>query len=377
MLILGIESSCDETAAAVVEDGRVVRSSFVASQDALHLPYQGVVPEIAARAHLAAVIPITDQALRVADVKSEALDGVAVTHVPGLIGALLIGLTAAKTLAWVYRKPLIGVNHLHAHIYSCALGRETPIFPCVSLVVSGGHTSLYYSMDELTHELMGATIDDAVGEAFDKVASILKLGYPGGPAIDKAAQKGNPRAVRFPRTRLGPQSLDFSFSGIKTAVLYHVEGQDRGKKGSGPFCARPGRPWRPGSGAHPGSRHKLDLTPFSEQETCDIAASFQEAVVDVVVAKTLAAVRLRDARRLAVGGGVARNSRLREKLAEACAKEEIELILPNPSYCVDNGAMVAGLGWHALRRGRVAGLDLDAFPRDVMSRRVGPPREKP
>jgi len=339
MLVLGIESSCDETAAAVVADGRIVRSNVVATQNALHLPYRGVVPEIAARAHLTSMIPVIDSALRSASVALEDVDGIAVTNTPGLIGALLIGITAAKTLSWALEKPLVAVNHLHAHIYSCALSREAPIFPCVSLVVSGGHTSIYFSRDELTHELMGATQDDAAGEAFDKVAAILNLGYPGGPAIDKAAKQGHAEAVRFPRTRLGPRSLDFSFSGIKTAVLYHC----CGKKG----------------------REECLLSP---EETADVAAGFQEAVVDVLVEKTMAAVRLRRAHRLAVGGGVARNSRLREKLTVASRQAGVELILPEPVYCIDNGAMVAGLGYHALKQGRTAGPELDAVPRQLDSR---------
>ena len=339
MLILGIESSCDETAAAVVADGRLVLSSIVATQDALHLPYRGVVPEIAARAHLVAMTPVIDGALRSADITADALDAIAVTNTPGLVGALLIGVTAAKTLAWVFGKPLVAVNHLHAHIYSCALSREASIFPCVSLVVSGGHTSIYYSSDELTHELMGATQDDAAGEAFDKVAAILNLGYPGGPAIDNAATQGRADAIRFPRSRLGPRSLDFSFSGIKTAVLYHC----RGKTGR-------------------------DECRLSAAETADVAAGFQEAVVEVLVDKTMSAVRRRRAKRLAVGGGVARNSRLRERLAFAAKQAAVELILPDPVYCLDNGAMVAGLGYHALKRGWTVGLDLDAVPRQLESR---------
>ncbi len=339
MLVLGIESSCDETAAAVVVDGGAVRSNVVATQDALHLPYRGVVPEIAARAHLAAMVPVIESALGGANVALDEVDAIAVTNTPGLIGALLIGVTAAKTLAWTLNKPLVALNHLHSHIYACALARETPMFPCVSLVVSGGHTSLYYSSDELTHELLGATQDDAAGEAFDKVAAILNLAYPGGPAIDKAAKRGHAGAVKFPRTRLGPRSLDFSFSGIKTAVLYHC----RGKKGR-------------------------DECRLSSDETADVAAGFQEAVVDVLVEKTMAAVRRRRAQRLAVGGGVARNSRLRERLTMAAKQSGVELILPEPVYCIDNGAMVAGLGYHAVKRGLTAGPDLDAVPRLLESR---------
>lgn len=340
MRILGIESSCDETAAAVVEDGRRALSSVVATQDKLHLPYRGVVPEIAARAHLDNILPVIEEALRRAETAPEELDAVAVANKPGLIGALLIGLTAAKTLAWRYRKPLIPVNHLHAHIYSCALERRSAVFPCISLVVSGGHTSIYHSADELSHERLGATQDDAAGEAFDKVAAILGLGYPGGPAIDKAAKQGDLKAIRFPRSRLG-DSFDFSFSGLKTAVLYHCYGQD---------CRAP------------------DPSALEDGLKADVAASFQEAVVDVLVQKTIAAAQSRGAERILIGGGVARNSRLRERLSEEAEKSSIELIMPEPSYCVDNGAMVAGLAYHALKRGVSADLELDAVSRAEDSR---------
>ena len=348
MLILGIESSCDETAAAVVADGTDVRSSVVASQDSLHSPYRGVVPEIAARAHLSALIPVLDEALSQAGVSRRELDALAVVHTPGLIGALLIGLTAAKTLAWVFHKPLVGINHLHAHIYASALGTSRRVFPCVSLVVSGGHTSLYFSRDELNHELMGATQDDAAGEAFDKVAALLGVGYPGGPAIDRLARRGDPNAIAFPRPRLDRDRLDFSFSGLKTAVLYHCRGQK---------ARRP--------------RALID------GEKADVAAGFQEAVVDVLVEKAMRAVAQRRAARLLVGGGVARNSRLRHRLAQAAGDTGVELLLPEPRYCVDNAAMVAGLGYHALRRGQRADLDLDAVPRPPESRAAYRRRERP
>jgi N6-L-threonylcarbamoyladenine synthase len=334
MFFLGIETSCDETAAAVVKDGRQVLSSIVASQDKLHLPYGGVVPEIACRAHLMAVLPVIRRALDQAQVRLDELDGVAVTHTPGLVGALLIGLTAAKTLAWLQDLPIIGVNHLHAHAYAAALERKAPLFPCVSLVASGGHTSLFHSRSPIEHETLGATLDDAAGEAFDKAANILGLGYPGGPNIDRAARAGDPRAIPFPRTRLGPGSLDFSFSGIKTAVLYHCRGQN------------PRRPRPLPTG----------------REIADVAASFQEAVVDTLVEKLLEAARRAGASRIAVGGGVAANSRLRERLADAAARRRLEVVLPSIRYCMDNAAMVAGIAQPLYAAGRVSDLALDAWP---------------
>jgi N6-L-threonylcarbamoyladenine synthase len=342
MLFLGIETSCDETAAAVVEDGRQVLSSIVASQDTLHLPYGGVVPEIACRAHLTAVLPVIRRALEEAQVRLEELDGVAVTHTPGLIGALLIGVTAAKTLAWLRDLPIIGVNHLHAHAYAAALEREAPLFPCVSLVASGGHTSLFLSRSAIEHETLGATLDDAAGEAFDKAASILGLGYPGGPSIDRAARAGDPRAIAFPRTRLGPDSLDFSFSGIKTAVLYHCRGQN-------PRAPRP---------------------PPTGQEIADVAASFQEAVVDTLVEKLLEAARRAGASRIAVGGGVAANSRLRERLADAARRRGLEVVLPPIRYCMDNAAMVAGIAHPLYAAGRASDLTLDACPTERRDKKM-------
>jgi N6-L-threonylcarbamoyladenine synthase len=333
MLILGIETSCDETAAAVVRDGRTVLSNVVASQDKLHLPYGGVVPEIACRAHLSAMLPVLHRAVEQAGVAIEEIDAVAAANRPGLIGSLLIGLTAAKVIAWLYDRPLIGVNHVHAHAYAASLDRETPVFPCVTLVASGGHTSLFHSRSPIDHELLGATRDDAAGEAFDKAASILGLAYPGGPAVDRAARTGNPKAVRFKRTRF-EGSLDFSFSGIKTAVLYHCRGQN---------AAEP--------------RKSL-----SQQEIADTAAGFQEAVARTLADRLIEAADRVGARRIAVGGGVAANSRLRELLLRDSARRGLELVMPPMEYCVDNAAMVAGLGWHLYRAGEVADLTLDAFP---------------
>ena len=334
MRILGIETSCDETAAAVVEDGRRVLSNVVASQDRLHVPYGGVVPEIACRAHLAAILPVISLALEQAGVEIGKVDAVAVSRHPGLIGALLIGLTAAKTMAWLEDVPLLGVNHLHAHAYVAALDREEPVFPAVCLVASGGHTVLFHSRSPLEHERLGGTQDDAAGEAFDKVASLLGLSYPGGPSIDRAAREGNPKAVSFPRARLGENSLDFSFSGLKTAVLYHVHGRDS----------------------------RVRRRDISAAEVADVAASFQEAVVDVLVEKLLAAAGQTGAQRIIIGGGVAANSRLRERLREESAQLHLELVLPPVRQCVDNAAMVAGIAWHLYKAGEVSDLTLDATP---------------
>jgi N6-L-threonylcarbamoyladenine synthase len=334
MKILGIETSCDETCAAVVEDGRRVLSNVVASQVEIHRKYGGVVPEIASRAHLEALVPVVTEALQSPAAAGKDIEAVAVVNRPGLIGSLLLGLTAAKTLAWVRGVPLVAVNHIEAHIYAACLERDALPFPCVSLIVSGGHTSLYHSTGPLEHRLLGATTDDAAGEAFDKVAALLDLGYPGGPAVDRAAQGGSPRAVDFPRPWLGPDSFDFSFSGLKTAVLYHVRGKGAGAK-----------------------RRATHLTP---RETADVAASFQEAVVDVLVGKALRAAEATGAGRVLVGGGVAANRRLRARLQEEADAAGLDVFIPPMAYCTDNAAMVAGLAYHALQAGRTADLDLEA-----------------
>ncbi|MCX5649104.1 MAG: tRNA (adenosine(37)-N6)-threonylcarbamoyltransferase complex transferase subunit TsaD [Planctomycetota bacterium] len=334
MKILGIETSCDETCAAVVLDGRRVLSSIVATQIEIHRKYGGVVPEIASRAHIEALVPVVAEALQEARTPADALDAVAVVHRPGLIGSLLLGLSAAKTLAWLRGVPLVGVNHIEGHIYAACLERDALPFPCVSLIVSGGHTSLYRSEGPADHRLLGATTDDAAGEAFDKVASILGLEYPGGPSVDRAAEGGNPKAVTFPRSWLGPDSFDFSFSGLKTAVLYHVRGK--------------------------GAEAKRRATLLAPEETADVAASFQEAVVDVLVTKTLRAAEASGVDRVIVGGGVAANRRLRARLQEEAGRAGIEVLLPAMRFCTDNAAMVAGLAYHYARAGRFADLDLEA-----------------
>jgi N6-L-threonylcarbamoyladenine synthase len=337
MNILGIETSCDETAAAVVVDGARVLSSAVSTQHELHRRFGGVVPEIACRAHIEHVLPVVAAAVDEAGIKLEELDAIAVTTTPGLIGALLIGVTAAKALSWALEVPLLAANHLHEHIYAAWLADREPSLPAVSLVVSGGHTSLFLTEGPLRHRPLGATVDDAAGEAFDKVANILRLGYPGGPAIDRAARAGNPRAVDFPRSWLGPESDDFSFSGLKTAVLYHCLGTNP-------------------------SREDIEAAHYDEPFVADVAASFQEAVVDVLAGKALRAVERHGAAGLIVGGGVAANSRLRERFQREAAERGLQLHLAPRALCTDNAAMTAGLGYHLMRAGRTAALDIEAVP---------------
>jgi N6-L-threonylcarbamoyladenine synthase len=325
--ILGIESSCDETSAAVVIDGREVLSCVVASQDEFHAKFRGVVPEIASRAHLEKINLVVGQALEQAGLSFDQLDAIAAVNTPGLVGCLLIGFTAGKTYAWTLGKPLIAIHHVQAHAYGAVLDHPGEAFPAIAFLVSGGHTSLYRCRNPLEMETVGSTQDDAAGEAFDKVASILDLPFPGGPSIDKLARTGNPRAVRFPRTWLGKESLDFSFSGLKTAVLYHVRGTD---------LSRP------------------DSSHLTDQEKADVAASFQGAVVEVLVEKAVRACRKFGMTKLLVGGGVAANSYFRRELAERTNQEHIELILAKPKLCTDNAAMVAGLAYHKFIAGRFA-----------------------
>lgn len=352
--ILGIESTCDETAAAIVVDGCNVRSNIVSSQTALHAKYRGVVPEIASRAHLENILPVIEQAVSAAGIRMNDVDAVAVAYRPGLIGSLLIGVTAAKTLAWCLGKPLIGVDHVHAHLYSVCLSPSSPLslysggglgwgprakdlsntianvpMPAVGLVCSGGHTALYKLNDFLNVELLGSTLDDAVGEAYDKVAAILQLGYPGGPIIDELARHGNAESVKFPRALLDRDSLDFSFSGLKTAVLYHVRG-------------RQGR--------------QRDVADCTEQQIRDVAASFQAACVDVLCTKVRRAAERFSARAVVIGGGVSANSALRRAMADLPWPS----FFPQPEFCTDNAAMTAGLADLLLAAGKVTPLDLDA-----------------
>jgi N6-L-threonylcarbamoyladenine synthase len=333
MYFLGIETSCDETAAAIFTEGPAVLSSVVASQTDLHARFGGVVPEVAARAHLQRLLPVIEEALRQAGIALEQVGCISVLNTPGLVGALLVGVSAAKMLAVTLDVPLISANHIEAHVYACRLAAGRDIFPCVGLVVSGGHTSLFDCQTALDFRLLGATTDDAAGEAFDKVASLLQLGFPGGPAVEREAAHGNPRAYRFPRAFLHDERLDFSFSGLKTAVLYTVRGHDL---------------------AHP-------LPPPDEKTRADLAASFQQAVVDVLVSKARQALRLTGHRRLAVGGGVAANRPLRAALEAMAAAEGAELFIPPLKLCTDNAAMAA-VAVEKWRRRELAPLDLDAVP---------------
>lgn len=328
--ILAIESTCDETAAAVVVDGREVRSNVVATQVELHAKYRGVVPEIASRAHIENILPVLEESLAKAACGLADLDAIAVAHRPGLIGSLLIGVTAAKSLAWSLGKPLIAVDHVHAHLYSVMLDSEVdPDMPAVGMVCSGGHTAMYdvRAWDDVT--LIGTTIDDAVGEAYDKVAAILGLAYPGGPIVDRLAAEGDPKAIAFPRTYLDRASLDFSFSGLKTAVLYHVRGV-------------PGQN-KPGAA-------------MTEQHLRDVCASFQAACVDVITKKLRRALKQTNARSVILGGGVSANRGLRAALANF----DVPVRFPSMPYCTDNAAMCAGLADVHYRAGRFASLDLDA-----------------
>ncbi len=333
--ILGIETSCDETAAAVVVDGTDVRSNIIASQIDLHKRYGGVVPEIASRAHIERLDDVLEEALAEAGCTHGDIDAVAVTNRPGLVGALLIGVTAAKTLSWVWGKPLVAVDHIEAHAISPTIGVDASVFPAVALVVSGGHTSLFRVEGPTNIKLLGRTTDDAAGEAFDKVAAILGLAYPGGPEIDRVARGADPTVVRFPRTMLKPHSLDFSFSGVKTAVLYHVHGH--GKTSGG-------------------------LEKLSPREISEIAAGFQQAVVDVLVRKTMLAVRQTGVSTVLLGGGVAANHALRASLEAACGERNLALFAAKPAFCTDNAAMIAALGFHRLQAGDTASLDLAAYP---------------
>jgi N6-L-threonylcarbamoyladenine synthase len=322
--ILAVETSCDETAAAVVVGGVDVRSSVVASQVDVHARYGGVVPEIAGRAHMEAITPVIAQAIVEAGVTDDRIDAVAATVGPGLVGSLLVGVSAAKALALVWGVPFVAVNHLEAHLYASFLDEPALELPIVVLLVSGGHTMLVEMRDHGRYRLLGQTIDDAAGEAFDKVARFLGLGYPGGPAIDNEALHGDPTAIAFPRA-MRDQGLDFSFSGLKTAVVNHVR-------------------------KHP------------DVSTADVAASFQEAVVDVLVTKARRAAQEVGARGLAVAGGVAANSLLRERVLDACTADGIGGFLPSRSMCTDNAAMIGATAWWRLRSDGPSGLDTAADP---------------
>ena len=340
MLLLALETTCDETGAAVLEGSAsglgvpLIRSSVVASQIDLHERFGGVVPEIASREHVRQILPVVDEALRRAGVGISEIGAVAVATRPGLVGSLVVGLTAAKALAMALGVPLIAVDHLEGHLYACQLAHpEREVYPCVGLVVSGGHTSLFACRGPIEAELLGGTIDDAAGEAFDKVSSLLGLGYPGGPGIERAAREGDRKAFAFPRAFLKEDRLAFSFSGLKTAVLYALKGQDARSTGHSPPKAL----------------------------VADLAASFQEAVVDVLVAKAALALEMTGWTRLGIGGGVAVNGRFRERLESFASERGVELFLPPVSLCTDNAAM-AGIALAKLAAGQVADLDIDVTP---------------
>ena len=353
--ILGIESSCDETACAVVADGQEVLSNCVASQIELHQRFGGVVPELASRAHIEAINNIIARALEQAAVAPEKISAVALANEPGLIGSLLIGLMAAKTIAWIWDVPLVAVNHVYAHAYAAALDAGPIDYPTAALICSGGHTALYRCDSPTDMTLLGGTIDDAAGEAFDKVAKILRLGYPGGPAIDRVSRDGDPKLMDFPRSLLGGGSLDFSFSGLKTAVLYHVNGVP------GPPPTRPGR--KPGPAARRASMQAnagRGIENFTPREIADVAAGFQAAVVDTLRIKLRRAAEETGVKTLIIGGGVAANSALRTAAGELADKLGCAVRMPEMAYCVDNAAMTAGLGYHYLRAGKTADLNLSA-----------------
>jgi N6-L-threonylcarbamoyladenine synthase len=342
--VLGIETSCDDTAAGVVEDGRRVLSSVLATQIDLHGPFGGVVPELASRRHLETIGPVVDAALEQAGVKIEDLDGIAVTRGPGLIGSLLVGVSTAKALAYVHRLPLAGVNHLEAHIQAVFLDHPDLQYPLLSLIVSGGHTSLCLLPAEGVYQPLASTRDDAAGEAFDKVAKLLGFGYPGGPIVDRLAASGNDSAFPFTLPRMSDHSLDFSFSGLKTAALLAMRKANLEPR-LGPSRDLPA-----------GADRAEDASPLVR----DLCASFQKAVVAFLVARTAAAVERTGVRQVTVTGGVACNSRLRADLARAGAERGFQVAWPRPAWCSDNGAMVAAAGCLLLRRGETAGLDLDA-----------------
>ena len=334
MPILTIESTCDETAAAVIADDGAVLGDCVATQETLHERFGGVVPEVAARAHLERILPVIDTAIAQSGIKPEQLDAIAVADRPGLAGSLLVGLVAAKTLALAWKKPLVAINHLHAHLYACQMAADQVLYPCIGLVVSGGHTSMYHCLGPLDLTYLGGTIDDAAGEAFDKVATMLQLGFPGGPAVSKLALQGDRNAYAFPRSMIHDDNFEFSFSGLKTAVRYAIVG--------------------------PGQQDfsKVDL---ATQTKADLCASFEAAVVDVLASKCERAVKRYRCQRLIVGGGVAANSYLRQRLNKSAATHGYDLTIAPMNLCTDNAVMGA-IAFEKMKRGEFASLDLDITP---------------
>ncbi len=330
-LILGIESSCDETSAAIVEDGKIIKSNLIASQIKIHQKYGGVVPEIASRKHLEYIIPVIDKALKIAQTKGKDLSGIAVTYGPGLIGSLLVGLGVAKALSYAWGIPLVGVNHLEAHIYANFLENNNLKPPFICLVVSGGHTTLVYVQNYGSYKIIGETRDDAAGEIFDKIAKFLNLGYPGGPVIERLAQEGNPLALRFPQPLSRAKGYDFSFSGLKTAVIYYLKNKIISRE---------------------------QLPPLE-----DILASFQKAVIDTLVGKTIKAVNDFKTEYVVLAGGVSANQLLRKAISEKAKAQKIKAFFPSINLCTDNAAMVAAAGYYKLKNVGQSSLDLEAISR--------------
>jgi len=330
MLTLGIETSCDDTSAAIIENNNTLLSNIISSQDLIHKPFGGIVPELASRRHMECITRVVDQALSTAETSLTDIDLISVTRGPGLIGSLLVGFSYAKALSYTLNKPYIGVDHMMGHILSVFLEKDTPDFPYIALIVSGGTTALYRVDGFMKCSLLGRTRDDAAGEAFDKVARQLGLGYPGGPIISRHASKGNPDGLTFPRSWLEEGSYDFSFSGLKTAVMNHCN-----------TCKQ--------------KHGELDID--------TICASFQEAVIEVLVGKTVSAARQQGLNRIVVGGGVSANERLREQMTCRCAQENVDLFLSAPQNCTDNGAMIAFAGLKGYQSGLVGSMDDDVFSR--------------
>ena len=327
--ILAIETSCDETAAAVVRNGREIRSNIISSQIELHKLYGGVVPEIASRKHIEKINQVIEEALRAADITLEEIDAIGVTYGPGLVGALLVGVAEAKAISFATKKPLVGVHHIEGHISANYIENKDFEPPFLCLIVSGGHTHLVLVKEYGEYEIIGKTRDDAAGEAFDKVARAIDLGYPGGPKIDKLSKEGNDTAIVFPRAHIKDAPYDFSFSGLKSAVLNYINSMEMKNE---------------------------------EINRADVAASFQAAVVDVLVTRTMLAAKDYNMKKLAIAGGVAANSALREAMADACKQNELEFYYPSPIFCTDNAAMIGVAAYYEYIKGNCNGLDLNAIP---------------
>lgn len=333
MLTLGIESSCDDTAAAVLKDDHTLLSSVLSSQDEIHTRFGGVVPELASRRHLESIVPIVDEAINRADCSLADIDLISVTQGPGLVGSLLVGFSYAKSLAYVNKTPIIGVDHMAGHLLSVFLEKDKPPFPYIALIVSGGTSSIFLVESHTRFTLLGRTRDDAAGEAFDKVAKLLGMSYPGGPAVSAVSQKGDAGAIKFPRAWLDEGSLDFSFSGVKTAVLN--------------YCNR--------------KRQKGES--ISQEDVC---ASFQEALVEVLVEKTILAATAKNIKTVVLGGGVSANPRLREAISQRCSEVGKKLFLPSPHFCTDNGAMIAMAGFYKFQKGQLMSYDEDVYSRSPL-----------